>query len=84
MNFILEANINMSNTFYFPKLTGFNYNFWAASMKSALQSCFYGFMSIIKKICLQLSNLLFFQLIKYKRNIIVEKKTESSIKPDYK
>jgi len=36
----LEANINMSNTLYFPKLNSSNYNSWAASMKSALQSRF--------------------------------------------
>jgi len=36
----LEANINMSNTLYFPKLNGSNYNSWAASMKSTLQSHF--------------------------------------------
>ena len=36
----LEANINMSNTLHFPKLNGSNYNSWAASIKSALQSCF--------------------------------------------
>ena len=36
----LEANINMSDTLYFPKLNGSNYNSWAASMKSALQSHF--------------------------------------------
>jgi len=36
----LETNINMSNTLHFPKVTDSNYNSWAASMKSALQSCF--------------------------------------------
>ena len=36
----LEANINMSDTFHFSKLNGSNYNSWAASMKSALQSHF--------------------------------------------
>ena len=36
----LEANINMSDTLHFPKLNGSNYNSWAASMKSALQSHF--------------------------------------------
>ena len=36
----LEANINMSDTLHFPKLNGSNYNSWAASMKSALQSRF--------------------------------------------
>jgi len=36
----LEANINISDTFHFPKLNGSNYNSWAASMKSALQSRF--------------------------------------------
>jgi len=36
----LEANINMSDTLYFSKLNGSNYNSWAASMKSALQSRF--------------------------------------------
>ena len=30
----------MSDTLHFPKLNGFNYNSWAASIKSALQSCF--------------------------------------------
>jgi len=37
---VLEANINMSDTLYFLKLDGSNYNSWAASMKSALQSHF--------------------------------------------
>ena len=36
----LEANINMSDTLHFPKLNGSNYNSWATSMKSALQSRF--------------------------------------------
>ena len=36
----LEANINMSDTLHFPKLNGSNYDSWATSMKSALQSCF--------------------------------------------
>jgi len=36
----LEANINMSNAFHFPKLNGSNYNSWTASIKSALQSRF--------------------------------------------
>jgi len=36
----LEANINMSDTLHFPKLNGSNYNSWATSMKSALQSHF--------------------------------------------
>jgi len=36
----LEANINMSDTFHFPKLNGSNYDSWATSMKSALQSYF--------------------------------------------
>ena len=37
---ILEANINMSDTLYFPKLNGSNYDSWATNMKSALQSRF--------------------------------------------
>jgi len=37
---ISESNINMSNTFHFPKLNGSNYDSWAANMKSALQSRF--------------------------------------------
>ena len=36
----LKANINMSDTLHFSKLNGFNYDFWATSMKSALQSRF--------------------------------------------
>jgi len=36
----LEANINMSNTLHFPKLNGSNYDSWATSIKSALQSHF--------------------------------------------
>jgi len=36
----LEANINMSDTLHFSKLNGFNYDSWATSMKSALQSHF--------------------------------------------
>jgi len=35
-----ESNINMSNTLHFPKLNGSNYDSWAASMKSTLQSQF--------------------------------------------
>jgi len=35
-----ESNINMFNTLHFPKLNGSNYDSWAASMKSALQSWF--------------------------------------------
>jgi len=37
---IPESNINMSDTLYFPKLNGSNYDSWAASMKFALQSQF--------------------------------------------
>ena len=37
---ISESNINMSDTFYFPKLNGSNYDSWAASMKFVLQSQF--------------------------------------------
>jgi len=40
MGSTLEANINMSDTLHFPKLNGSNYDSWATSMKSALQSCF--------------------------------------------
>jgi len=40
MGLALEANINMSDTLHFPKLNGSNYNSWATSMKSALQSRF--------------------------------------------
>ena len=35
-----ETNINMSDALHFPKLNGPNYDSWAASMKSALQSQF--------------------------------------------
>jgi len=36
----LEANINMFDTFHFPKLNGSNYISWAASMKFAFQLYF--------------------------------------------
>jgi len=37
---ISESNINMSDTLYFSKLNGSNYDSWTASMKFALQSQF--------------------------------------------
>ena len=45
---------------------------------------FYGYISLVKKICLQLSNLLSLCLIKHQWNIRARKKTESSTKPGYK
>ena len=80
----LEANINMSDTFHFSKLNSSNYDSWATSMKFALQSCFYGSMSMVKKICPQLSNLLPLQLIKHQRITRVGKRIENSTKPGCK
>ena len=76
-----ETNINMSDALHFPKLNGSNYDSWAASMKSALQSQFLWLYvngeedmpTVVKSTPLH--------LIEHQQNTRVGKRTESSTKP---